>query len=134
MKIDRGDEAFLSGGAAMLAGKAFDAATRAQFALNPCALDDPVVMRAKAQVRHLVLAPEVAFGTDEVRAHVARWLEAHPKFPSMPPGPSRDDWLAITGEPANVGQIVNSLNRCSSIAAAETGAHLNPTCPSGRMR
>jgi 2-polyprenyl-6-methoxyphenol hydroxylase-like FAD-dependent oxidoreductase len=100
VKVDRGDEAFLSGGAGMLAGKAFDAATRAQFALNPCALDDPVVMRAKAQVRHLVLAPEVAFGTDEVRAHVASWLEAHPKFPSMPDGPSREDWIAITGEPA----------------------------------
>ncbi len=98
--VDRGDEAFLSGGAAMLASPAFDAATRAQFALNPCALEDPVVMRAKAKVRHLVLSPEEAFGTEEVRGHVARWLEAHPEFPSMPRGPSRDDWLAITGQPA----------------------------------
>ncbi len=109
--VDRGDEAFLSGGVGMLAAPAFDAATRAQFALNPCALDDPVVMRAKAQVRHLVLSPQQAFGTDEVRAHVAAWLEAHPKFPSMPHGPSRDDWLAITGEPAIADQIVNTLNR-----------------------
>jgi hypothetical protein len=99
--VDRGDEAFLSGGAGMLAAPAFDAATRAQFALNPCALDDPIVMRAKAQVRHLVVAPELAFGTDEVRAHVAEWLEKHPSFPSMPPGPSRDDWTAIAREPSH---------------------------------
>ncbi|WP_211588615.1 NAD(P)/FAD-dependent oxidoreductase [Allorhizocola rhizosphaerae] len=97
--VDRGDEAFLSGTAGM---PALDAAARAQFALNPCALEDPIVMRAKAQVRHLVLAPQIAFGSDEVREHVARWLDEHPEFPSMPPGPSRDDWLAITGQPAQL--------------------------------
>jgi flavin-dependent dehydrogenase len=96
VKVDRGDEAFLSGTRGM---PQLDDATRAQFALNPCALEDPVVMRAKAQVRHLVLSPQEAFATDEVKAHVAQWLERHPEFPSMPPGPSRDDWLAITGEP-----------------------------------
>lgn len=95
--VDRGDEAFLSGTAKL--GQ-LDEATRAQFALNPCALEDPVVMRAKAQVRHLVLSPREAFGTDEVRAHVAKWLERHPEFPSLPPGPSRADWLAVTGEPS----------------------------------
>jgi hypothetical protein len=94
--VDRGDEAFLSGTAGM---RELDEAARAQFALNPCALEDPVVMRAKAQVRHLALSPREAFGTDEVRAHVAQWLERHPEFPSMPPGPSRADWIAITGEP-----------------------------------
>lgn len=97
VRVDRGDEAFLSGTGGM---PHFDDATRAQFALNPCALEDPVVMRAKAQVRHLVLSPEEAFGTDEVRTHVAQWLQKHPEFPSMPPGPSRADWLAITGEPS----------------------------------
>jgi 2-polyprenyl-6-methoxyphenol hydroxylase-like FAD-dependent oxidoreductase len=93
--VDRGDEAFLSGTAGM---PELDDATRMQFALNPCALEDPVVMRAKAKVRHLVEPPHEAFGTDEVRAHVARWLERHPQFPSLPPGPSRADWLAVTGE------------------------------------
>jgi hypothetical protein len=56
-------------------------------------------MRAKAKVRHLVLLPREAFSTEEVRAHVAQWLQGHPEFPSMPPGPSRADWLAVTGEP-----------------------------------
>lgn len=37
---------------------------------------------------------------DNASDAVARWLEAHPEFPSMPRGPSRDDWLAITGQPA----------------------------------
>jgi flavin-dependent dehydrogenase len=97
VKVDLGDVAFLSGTAGM---RELDEAARAQFALNPCALEDPVVMRAKAQVRHLVLSPREAFGTDEVREHIARWLEAHPQFPSMPPGPSRADWLAITGKPS----------------------------------
>ncbi len=94
--VDRRDEAFLSGSGM----PAFDAAMRARLALNPCALEDPVVMRAKAKVRHLALAPELAYGTDEVRAHIIGWLERHPEFPSMPPGPSREDWLAITGQPA----------------------------------
>jgi flavin-dependent dehydrogenase len=94
--VDRGDEAFLSGAAGM---PQLNDAMRMQFALNPCALEDPVVMRAKAKVRHLVLSPREVFGDEEVRAHVGQWLARHPEFPSMPPGPSRADWLSITGEP-----------------------------------
>ena len=98
--IDRGDEAFLSGAFDPHAQPpALDDAARAQFAATPCALEDPVVMRARAQVRHLVLTPDQAFGTPEVREHLGRWLERHPEFPSMPPGPSRADWEALTGDP-----------------------------------
>lgn len=94
--VDRGDEAFLSRGSGPQAAEpASGDATRTQLALHPCALEDPVVMRAKARVRHLVATPDRAFGTDEVRAHVARWLGKHPEFSSMPPGPSRDDWVAL---------------------------------------
>ena len=71
-----------------------------------------------------VLTPDQAFGTPEVREHLGRWLERHPEFPSMPPGPSRADWEALTGDPRrrrscreDVGQVVVQCGRRDRRAA-----------------
>ncbi|MGY3680631.1 NAD(P)/FAD-dependent oxidoreductase [Streptomyces sp. TE33382] len=72
-------------------------AAREQAARAACALEDPVVMRARAQVRHLVLTEEQAYGTEEVRAHVARWLERHPDFVPGFDGPEREEWESAAG-------------------------------------
>ncbi|MFD3875231.1 FAD-dependent oxidoreductase [Streptomyces sp. NPDC058623] len=60
-----------------------------------CAFDDPVVMRARAQVRHLVRPAADAYGTDEVDRHVTAWLAAHPDFSPRPDGPTREQWTAL---------------------------------------
>lgn len=41
---------------------------REKAALSACSWDDPVVMRARARVRHLVQPADLAYGTEEVRA------------------------------------------------------------------
>ncbi|MEU6867585.1 FAD-dependent oxidoreductase [Streptomyces sp. NPDC046876] len=64
-------------------------------AVGACAFDDPVVMRARAQVRHLVRTPDEAYGTDEVDRHVTAWLAAHPDFSPGYDGPTRDQWDAL---------------------------------------
>lgn len=60
-----------------------------------CAFDDPVVMRARAQVRHLMRPAADAYGTDEVDRHVTAWLAAHPDFSPRPDGPTREQWTAL---------------------------------------
>ncbi|MFG2737779.1 FAD-dependent oxidoreductase [Streptomyces harbinensis] len=60
-----------------------------------CAFDDPVVMRARAQVRHLVRPADEAYGTDEVERHLTAWLAAHPDFAPGHDGPTRDQWEAL---------------------------------------
>ncbi|MEW2495142.1 FAD-dependent oxidoreductase [Streptomyces nodosus] len=60
-----------------------------------CAFDDPVVMRARAQVRHLLRSAEEAYGTDEVDQHITAWLAAHPDFTPKHDGPTRDQWEAV---------------------------------------
>ncbi|MFG3052611.1 FAD-dependent oxidoreductase [Kitasatospora sp. NPDC048239] len=60
-----------------------------------CAFDDPVVMRARAQVRHLVLPADEAYGSDEVEGHVTAWLAARPDYSPRPDGPTRDQWDAL---------------------------------------
>ncbi|MCX4676431.1 FAD-dependent oxidoreductase [Streptomyces sp. NBC_01433] len=72
-------------------------ASRETAARAACSLDDPVVMRARAQVRHLVLTEEQAYGTEEVRAHLARWLEEHPHFTPSFDGPGRTEWESAAG-------------------------------------
>ncbi|MFJ9340398.1 NAD(P)/FAD-dependent oxidoreductase [Streptomyces sp. NPDC101733] len=68
-------------------------------ALGACAFDDPVVMRARAQVRHLLRPAPEAYGTPEVDRHVTAWLTAHPDFSPRPDGPTRDQWDAtVTSE------------------------------------
>ncbi|MBT2454855.1 FAD-dependent oxidoreductase [Streptomyces sp. ISL-86] len=64
-------------------------------ALAACAFDDPVVMRARAQVRHLLRPAHDAYGTDEVDRHVTAWLAARPDFSPQHDGPTRDQWDAL---------------------------------------
>lgn len=64
-------------------------------ALGACAFEDPVVMRARAQVRHLLRPAQDAYGTDEVDRHVTAWLAAHPDFSPQHDGPTRDRWDAL---------------------------------------
>ena len=65
-------------------------------ALAACAFDDPVVMRARAQVRHLLQPADDAYSTDEVDRAVTDWLAAHPDFSPTHDGPTRDQWNALT--------------------------------------
>ncbi|MEL5960949.1 FAD-dependent oxidoreductase [Streptomyces sp. CLV115] len=75
---------------------------RERAALAACAFDDPLVMRARAKVRHLLLTADQAYGTEEVRARLARWLDQHPDFAPRFEGPSRAEWESAAGyaEPA----------------------------------
>ncbi|MGW9133374.1 FAD-dependent oxidoreductase [Streptomyces sp. NPDC055681] len=84
---DRADEQRLADGS--------PPADRRAAALTACAFDDPVVMRARAQVRHLLRPADDAYGTDEVDRHVTAWLAAHPDFSPKHDGPTRDQWDAL---------------------------------------
>ncbi|KPI15539.1 FAD dependent oxidoreductase [Actinobacteria bacterium OV450] len=64
-------------------------------ARGACAFDDPVVMRARAQVRHLVRPSAEAYGTGEVDRAVTTWLAARPDFSPRHDGPTRDQWEAL---------------------------------------
>ncbi|MFG2621376.1 FAD-dependent oxidoreductase [Streptomyces sp. NPDC048507] len=70
-------------------------ADRRAAAVAACAFDDPVVMRARAQVRHLVRPAHEAYGTDEVDRHVTAWLAARPDFAPSDDGPTRGRWEAL---------------------------------------
>ncbi|MDH6113952.1 2-polyprenyl-6-methoxyphenol hydroxylase-like FAD-dependent oxidoreductase [Kitasatospora sp. MAP12-15] len=65
-------------------------------ALPWCALEDPLVMRARAQARHLLLTPAQAYGAPEVQERVARWIEANPGFTPPQDSPSRELWERLT--------------------------------------
>lgn len=56
-------------------------------------------MRARAQVRHLVLPADQAYGTAEVRSRVASWLDANPGFRPPQEGPDRVHWERLTRRP-----------------------------------
>ncbi|MGW3042151.1 NAD(P)/FAD-dependent oxidoreductase [Kitasatospora sp. NPDC001159] len=73
-------------------------------ALAACAFEDPVVMRARAQVRHLVRTPDEAYGSEEVDRHVTAWLAAHPDFEPQLDGPTRDQWDALASATAGAGR------------------------------
>lgn len=92
---DRAGEARFNAPAAPQAGPLTPAA-REKAALAACAFDDPVVMRARAQVRHLLLPAEQAYGTAEVRSRLARWLAEHPDFTPAFDGPTREEWERLT--------------------------------------
>lgn len=105
VRVDSGDQVLFSrrSDEAPAAPPTFDDATRAQYAATPCAMEDPIVMRARAQVRHLAVTPDVAFRTEEVREHLGRWLQRNPGFPAMPEFVSRQDWDELTGAAATAG-------------------------------
>ncbi|MEU8776901.1 FAD-dependent oxidoreductase [Streptomyces sp. NPDC048606] len=88
VKADQGNER-------RLAESAAPPTDRRAAALGACAFDDPVVMRARALVRHLVLPADEAYGTEEVERHVTAWLAAHPEFAPTHDGPTRDQWEAL---------------------------------------
>lgn len=67
-------------------------AARGTAAVSACSWDDPVVMRARARIRHLVQPADQAYGTEEVRARVACWLAEHPDFTPGFDGPAREEW------------------------------------------
>jgi flavin-dependent dehydrogenase len=64
-------------------------------ALAELAFEDPVVMRARAQVRHQVRTRDEAYGTEEVRERVDAWLAARPGFTPRNDGPTRAEWEAL---------------------------------------
>lgn len=68
---------------------------RESAARSAAACDDPVVMRAQAQVRHMARTSDEAYGTEEVRGHVAEWLAAHPDFAPSYDGPTREEWQQL---------------------------------------
>lgn len=84
---DRGNERRLT--------ESSPSADRRAAALAACAFDDPVVMRARALVRHLLKPADAAYGTDEVDRAVVDWLDAHPDFSPTHDGPTRDQWDAL---------------------------------------
>ncbi|MFF7717597.1 hypothetical protein [Streptomyces sp. NPDC007988] len=61
----------------------------------PCALEDPLVMRAWAQARHMVRTPDEAFGSEDVRLRVKRWLQGRTDAPQPPAGPPRGSWESV---------------------------------------
>ncbi|MFD5464097.1 NAD(P)/FAD-dependent oxidoreductase [Kitasatospora sp. NPDC127059] len=64
-------------------------------ALAASAFDDPVVMRARAQTRHLVRPAKEAYGTEEIDQAVTAWLAANPDFSPQHDGPTRAQWDAL---------------------------------------
>ena len=132
--IDRGDEAFLSGAFDPHAQPPpLDDAARAQFAAN--------TVRAGGSGGHAGARsgpPPCAHPRPGVR---------HPGGPRAPrpvarpaPGVPLDAARAFPGGLGGTDRrpggrhVVKMAARCSSSAAADTGAHRKPTCPSGRMR
>ncbi|GAA2773030.1 hypothetical protein GCM10019017_16340 [Streptomyces showdoensis] len=53
-------------------------------------------MRARAQVRHLLLTADEAYGTEEVQRHLTAWLDARPEFTPGDDGPTREEWNTLT--------------------------------------
>ncbi|MBB5872846.1 2-polyprenyl-6-methoxyphenol hydroxylase-like FAD-dependent oxidoreductase [Allocatelliglobosispora scoriae] len=101
VRIDGGDEELFArrgsgpGGPGQGPPPILDDLTRAQYASIPCAMQDPVVMRARAKVRHLAVAPEVAFADAEVREHLTAWLDRQQGPPRMPQFVSGEEWAEL---------------------------------------
>ena len=101
--IDRGDEAFLSG--------AFDPHAQPPRSTTRPGRSSPR-HRARWRIRWscgralrsatLCSPPTRRSAPRRSASTSAGWLARHPEFPSMPPGPSRADWEALTGDPAAV--------------------------------
>ncbi|MEU9558534.1 NAD(P)/FAD-dependent oxidoreductase [Streptomyces fumanus] len=91
VSANRDNEARLSG-AAPVAG---DGEARRRAARFPCALEDPVVMRAWAQARHMMRTPREAFAADGVRDRIEKWLARQPEAGRPSSGPLRDVWETV---------------------------------------
>jgi len=78
-----------------LSGAPVDEETRQRAARFLCALEDPLVMRAWAQVRHMTRTPDEAFGSEDVRLRVKRWLKGRTDEQQPPAGPPRHVWEAV---------------------------------------
>ncbi|MGW5679849.1 hypothetical protein ACWEV4_33040 [Streptomyces sp. NPDC003860] len=65
-------------------------------AMEAAAWDDPVVMRARARVRHLMTHPDRALQQLDVRTRIGQWISAHPHFTTGFDGPDRARWESIT--------------------------------------
>ncbi|MEU1467329.1 NAD(P)-binding protein [Streptomyces sp. NPDC005761] len=89
--MDRANEARLAH-PARPSSEPLSTAARDAAAVSACSWEDPVVMRARARIRHLVQPADQAYGTAEVRARVARWLVEHPGFTPAYDGPAREEW------------------------------------------
>ncbi|WP_405700168.1 FAD-dependent oxidoreductase [Streptomyces sp. NBC_01383] len=89
--MDRANEAQLRS-PARASAQPPTAVAREKAALSACSWDDPLVMRARARIRHLVLPADQAYGTEEVRARLACWLADHPDFTPGFDGPAREEW------------------------------------------
>ncbi|MGW1230758.1 NAD(P)/FAD-dependent oxidoreductase [Streptomyces sp. NPDC002530] len=97
--VDRANETRLRSSAAARSPEPAAPTAREQAARSACSWEDPVVMRARARVRHLVESADRAYGTEEVREHVARWLAERPDFVPALDGPAREVWeAAVRGE------------------------------------
>ncbi|MFJ8014907.1 FAD-dependent oxidoreductase [Streptomyces sp. NPDC096339] len=83
------------GAAAQRLAESTPSSDRRAAARAVCAFEDPVVMRARAQVRHLLRPAADAYGTDEVDGRVTDWLAARPEFSPSHDGPTRDQWDAL---------------------------------------
>ncbi|MFE0457351.1 NAD(P)/FAD-dependent oxidoreductase [Streptomyces sp. NPDC058914] len=91
VSADRDNEARLSG----TAPAAEHEQARQRAARFPCALEDPVVMRAWAQARHMMRTPHEAFAAAEVKDRIEKWLKRQPEAPQPPSGPSRGTWETV---------------------------------------
>jgi 2-polyprenyl-6-methoxyphenol hydroxylase-like FAD-dependent oxidoreductase len=69
---------------------------RQRAAMTECGLEDPVVGRARARVRHLLVHPRDAYGDPEVQRHLADWLAARPDWEPARTGPDREEWEKVT--------------------------------------
>ncbi|MGY3061106.1 2-polyprenyl-6-methoxyphenol hydroxylase-like FAD-dependent oxidoreductase [Streptomyces sp. TE3672] len=107
---DRADAAQL-GDPARVSTDPPTAAARERAALAACAFDDPVVMRARAKVRHLQLTADQAYGTEEVRARLAHWLDQHPDFAPRFDGPDRAEWESAIGRTENTVEQTEGTDR-----------------------
>ncbi|MFJ6466384.1 NAD(P)/FAD-dependent oxidoreductase [Streptomyces sp. NPDC091387] len=96
--MDRANEARLSS-PAQAPARPPTAEARERAALSACSWDDPVVMRARSRIRHLVQPAEQAYGTEEVRARLACWLADHPDFAPGFDGPTRQEWESAVRHP-----------------------------------
>ncbi|MCL7425447.1 NAD(P)/FAD-dependent oxidoreductase [Streptomyces sp. YS415] len=91
VSADRDNEARLSGTATAVQ----DEQARQRAARFSCALEDPVVMRAWAQARHMVRTPRQAFAAADVQNRIENWLKTQQQAPLPPSGPSRGTWETV---------------------------------------